>query len=1003
MQKLWLVSSKVSHEEVFLQRYDRLLDQALHITDRSYSAAEDLVHDAFIQFTLSQPDLAVIKDLDSYLFIVLRNMHLSQVRRASQLRFAPISIADYDSAAIGLRAIDLQKHIQVAEELIKICDYACSRKESSKAASVLILRFFHGYFTSEIAEMIRAPRRTVHEWLRIARNEVKAFLENPKAFTFIGESGESQSTQTSRNLNDSKLLGELRERIFASRRGACPSYNVLQQHYNEDEGTTLQCKTLAHIVSCPTCLDDVNRMRRLPPLSDRYPTDMLGPDTRSHSGGNEMSRVTRAGDSTRELLKRCRRRLGEVLDHQPQALSFSANGFILGSQKVNSEITEQILSINIDEEISFVEVFSEQGMRLMFMGVIPSSLGGVEQKARLMLNERRDLECVISFRTPWPTLHVTYRDLSPRQESLMTSETFETESLESIREERSQEIVVEEATRGLGLLSFVAWLRKGLVSFAFWLRPAMITTVAALLLVAMLAVWYWRSPERPITISATGLLQRASATEVAVAAENGTVTHRTINLEETSATGELITRNRIEIWQSADRGIMVRRLYNEKGNLIAGDWRRADGVQTLYQHGREPRIQLAPGKRETAPLSFEEVWQLSPSAEDFSRLVGGAYIKVDEGPTAIRLLYERPTGTFKGQRLVNASLTLNRSDLHATGQTLLVQTGTELREFRFQEARFEKHTLTSAPPAVFEPDSVLLGEKRKDAAPAKNVLEPVLTLETLRPVIATPQLEIEVLKLLNQVGADTGEQVFVRRASSGLLQVDGVVDTLERKKEILQALAPVSSNPAFRARVETIDERVAREAGAGPAREPVTIEKIEPTSNSIPLESELRLYFSAQGVPATQLDSEVQRFCRTVLGHSSQILQHAGSLMNLTGRFTPDELRSLDSEARAKWLNLIHRHAHALRQNVVLLRRELGSVLAQSPSDAFAEEAIRDDVMLSQAINRLFNSASAIDITVRSSLSLSTNTSQAAKIKGAQFWRSLGTAEDIAANLSSTR
>jgi hypothetical protein len=716
-----------------------------------------------------------------------------------------------------------------------------------------------------------------------------------------------------------------------------------------------------------------------------------------------MSRVTRAGDSTRDLLKLCRRRLGEVLDHQPQALSFSANGFILGSQKVSSEITEQILSINIDEEISFVEVFSEQGMRLMFMGVIPSSLGGVEQKARLKLNEERDLECVISFRTPWPTLHVTYRDLSPRQEDLILSETFGTESLESVRAERSQEIEVREETRSPGLLSSVAGLQKGLVNFAFWLRPAMITAAAALTLVAMMALWYWRSPERPPTISATSLLQRASATEVAVAAENGTVTHRTINMEETSATGEVIARKRIEIWQSADRGIMARRLYDDTGNLIAGDWRRADGVQTLYQHGREPRIQLAPGKREAAPLSFEEVWQLSPSAEDFSRLVGSGHVKVEEGPTAIRLLYQRPTGTLNGESLVNASLTLNRADLHATGQTLLVQAGTELREFRFQEARFERHTLTSAPPAVFEPDSVLFVEKRKEGATVKNVLEPAASLETARPVIATPQLEIEVLRLLNQVGADTGEQVFVRRAASGLLQVDGVVDTLKRKKEILQALAPVSNNPAFRARVETIDERVAREAGASPATDQVTIEKVEPISNSIPLESELRLYFSAQGVPATQLDSEVQRFCRTALGHSSQILQHAGALMNLTGRFTPDELSSLDSEARAKWLNLIHRHAQALRQNVVFLRRELGSALAQAPSDAFAEEAIGDDVMLSQAINRLFNSASAIDITVRSSLSLSTNTSQAAKIKGAQFWRSLGTAEDIATKLSSTR
>src|SRR5204863_1422668 len=136
MPKLWAISPKASHEDVFVDHYQRLLEQALHITNHSRSAAEDLVHDAFIQFTLSEPDLGAIRDLDSYLFIVLRNLHLSHVRRASQAQFTPHSIADYDSAEIGLRAIDAQSHLQVAEELRQICRYACLRKESSKAGSV---------------------------------------------------------------------------------------------------------------------------------------------------------------------------------------------------------------------------------------------------------------------------------------------------------------------------------------------------------------------------------------------------------------------------------------------------------------------------------------------------------------------------------------------------------------------------------------------------------------------------------------------------------------------------------------------------------------------------------------------------------------------------------------------------------------------------------------------------------------------------------------------------
>ncbi len=38
----------LSHEDLFMQRYERLLDQACVITGQDEERAEDLVHDAFI-------------------------------------------------------------------------------------------------------------------------------------------------------------------------------------------------------------------------------------------------------------------------------------------------------------------------------------------------------------------------------------------------------------------------------------------------------------------------------------------------------------------------------------------------------------------------------------------------------------------------------------------------------------------------------------------------------------------------------------------------------------------------------------------------------------------------------------------------------------------------------------------------------------------------------------------------------------------------------------------
>src|SRR5262249_42406183 len=134
----------------------------------------------------------------------------------------------------------------------------------------------------------------------------------------------------------------------------------------------------------------------------------------------------------------------------------------------------------------------------------------------------------------------------------------------------------------------------------------------------------------------------------------------------------LIGRRRIEIWQSADKGIVARRLYDEGGALVAGDWRASNGVQTLYHHGIKPQLQLAPEKRksENAGLNFEQVWQVEPSARDFRALVANAGgISVEDKGTAYVLSFDN---TNQQAGIVKASLTLNRADLHATEMFLVV-------------------------------------------------------------------------------------------------------------------------------------------------------------------------------------------------------------------------------------------------------------------------------------------------------------------------------------------
>jgi DNA-directed RNA polymerase specialized sigma24 family protein len=56
------------HEELFLERYARLLDWARRLTAGGPLQAEELVHDAYVHFVLLRPDLSAIGNLDGYLF-----------------------------------------------------------------------------------------------------------------------------------------------------------------------------------------------------------------------------------------------------------------------------------------------------------------------------------------------------------------------------------------------------------------------------------------------------------------------------------------------------------------------------------------------------------------------------------------------------------------------------------------------------------------------------------------------------------------------------------------------------------------------------------------------------------------------------------------------------------------------------------------------------------------------------------------------------------------------
>jgi len=83
-------------EELFLERYQRLLKWAFQLTKPDRELAKDLVHDAFIQFTCASTQVS-ISNVDSYLFGIVRNTYLSHLRRNSRQQQEQLTDLEIDS------------------------------------------------------------------------------------------------------------------------------------------------------------------------------------------------------------------------------------------------------------------------------------------------------------------------------------------------------------------------------------------------------------------------------------------------------------------------------------------------------------------------------------------------------------------------------------------------------------------------------------------------------------------------------------------------------------------------------------------------------------------------------------------------------------------------------------------------------------------------------------------------------------------------------------------
>src|SRR5207245_5633175 len=161
------------------------------------------------------------------------------------------------------------------------------------------------------------------------------------------------------------------------------------------------------------------------------------------------------------------------------------------------------------------------------------------------------------------------------------------------------------------------------------------------------------------------------------------VVHRVLRLEERRPPARTVfSRRRVELWQDGAQGVAVRRLYDERDRLTAGEWTGSDGSRTIYRPGAAPKALRTGNPKRIDP---ETIWEWDPTARHFAELVDATASPTVENRGSDYLLRYRPGAVQGAAGLVEATLTIRKAEMRAVAHTLVVRAGNELREYEITE------------------------------------------------------------------------------------------------------------------------------------------------------------------------------------------------------------------------------------------------------------------------------------------------------------------------------
>jgi hypothetical protein len=818
----------------------------------------------------------------------------------------------------------------------------------------LILRFFFGYFPSEIVELLQSKRSAVDQLTKTGRLEARAYLTRPGSLAFMG--GKAQTPPLFPPYlpdNPTDLNAELRRRLFSETEGACFSRTEISNRYSEPSRSPFSTLELAHLVSCSSCLDRVNEALNLPSLSMRFFSDSNEPrdGDPSSSGPSLPGNRTPDADNGSHEPADLHRRLREVFEHRPETLQVAVNGTVLGSTLVASSFNEINLKLELPHP-EFVEVLSEQGRRLLYLDLRKSiEIVTGPESAEVQLSDNRRLRAEMTWGAGVPVVHVTYQDPLMDDEpdissyewspSLSPAEMF---TLRSAQEQKQQT---------------PRWWKKLIAPLvdADW-RPILKYggATAIVILLAGLFLHLTRQRHTAAEPTAATLLQESLQEEARSVPLHGAI-HRTFAFEVRSDKGDVLESGNVETFRSLAPKRSAMRLRSANGKILAGRWVDSAGKVTTYPSTKE-RSRSAHGL--DRPSLFDRAWEHAPDGADFAQLTDEAKLTVERNQSSYDLGYSSET-TSDGPAVLSAHLVLATDTKRPIEETLRIRENHATHDYRFRQLTYEIVKPGPALESDFAPDSELVS------------LHPRIPGEA-GPGVSGPHITLQVLQLLSNLGPEVERIVDVERMPDGGVSINGVFPTAEEKQAVQRVFEPLRTSHQLRVALHSGDETPVPDS----PHTKLIVDDLDPVSvkdGRIPLDADLRSALSANGVPEEELEPRIHDITTSALRHCSGVHREAWTIHQIAADdFSRSELQSMQPEDRMLWLTLLDKHIRMYSVELAAVSSDLTPLFPSDkapPSASSSAPALQSIDQLDTVADTLNQDSERLDRLLTSALTLS--------------------------------